>query len=223
MYAFVTTCNRKKRTKNDNTPLNIYYSHLVALSEFKQFVTSYSALTHVYRDDCGSIWTCLTPETSYCGGIPPKRSLFAAHLCRYKQNHKPRTRRCRACGAQVPILRQRQNRRIPNIEEAHSEKRLTHIAETIVRQGVRTVNGLKPLVGALLQPSGLEQQLGQFLRRTHYRIVPGLDREVFPSGVKLDAPLGAVEFRVEGLDAVDAGARQELDAASCAEVGQALR
>lgn len=77
-------------------------------------------------------------------------------------------------------------------------------------------------MGALLLASGLKQQLGQFLRRAHHRIMPGLDREVFPPGVKLDALLGAVEIRIEGLDAVDVGARQELDAASCGEVGQAL-
>ncbi len=68
----------------------------------------------------------------------------------------------------------------------------------------------------------MEQQLGQFLWRTHHGVVPGLDREVFPPGVKLDALLGAVEIRIEGLDAVDLGARQELDAAPCGEVGQAL-
>lgn len=124
--------------------------------------------------------------------------------------------------AHVPILRQRQNRRIHKIEDAHSDKRLTHIAKTIVRQGVQTADGLKPLVGELLQASGLEQQLGQFLRRAHHRIMPGLDREVFPLGIGLDAPFGAVEIRIEGLDAVDVGARQELDAASCGEVGQAL-
>ena len=78
-------------------------------------------------------------------------------------------------------------------------------------------------MGARLPPSGLEQQLGQFLRRTHHRVVPGLDREVFPPGVKLDPLLGAVEIRIKRLDAVDVGARQELDAASCGEVGQALR
>ena len=68
----------------------------------------------------------------------------------------------------------------------------------------------------------MEQQLGQFLRRAHHGVMPGLDREVFPPGVKLDALLGAVEIRIEGLDAVDLGARQELDAAPSGEVGQAL-
>ena len=47
MYAFVTACNSEKRTKNDNATLNIYCSHLVALSKFKLFVISYSALRKV--------------------------------------------------------------------------------------------------------------------------------------------------------------------------------
>ena len=71
--------------------------------------------------------------------------------------------------------------------------------------------------------SGLEQQFGQFLRCAHHGVMPGLDREVFPPGVKLDALLGAVEIRIKRLDAVDVGARQKFDAAPCGEVGQALR
>ena len=104
------------------------------------------------------------------------------------------------------MLRQSSSRRIPNIEDAHSEKRLTHIAETVVRQGVRTdeVNlSTKPLVGAPLQPSGLEQLFGQFLRCAHHGVVPGFDREVFPPGIDLDAALGAVEIRIKRFDAVD--------------------
>ena len=91
----------------------------------------------------------------------------------------------------------------------------------LVRQRLPQADALKPLVGAHLQPSGLKQQFCQFLRRTHHRIMPGLDFEILPAGVGLDALFGAGKIGIERFHAIDVDARQEIDAASLHEVGQA--
>ena len=137
------------------------------------------------------------------------------------KNYKYGIRRCEIRVVNWSILREHLVGRILKIEDRRPKKLPTDGSKELVRQGFLQGDAPKPLVGAHLRPSGLQQRLGHLFRRAYHRIMPGLDFEILPAGVSLDALFGAGEIGIERLHTIDVGARQEVDAAPLHEVGQA--